>query len=130
VDAEQEFVEAFVAKEHRDRWSHGLADPRLRVKLVERLWHRQDWDSRYVTTMQRTGKRPEWLAHVVGELRARGATDHVHVLANDSDLDSTEMPLSNAVDLFSVDGGAVLICLPSKLAIHFQEVGPPLMLAR
>lgn len=130
VDVEPDFVTAFVAKPHRERWTSGLADPRLRVKLLERLWHRDDWDERFAMRLHCSGKRPEWLRQVVQELKDRGAPDTAYVLAVDADLDGTVMPLVEAVDRFSDNGGAVVICVPSKLAIHFQEIGLPLLLTR
>lgn len=130
MTAEEAFVAAFVDKTKRDRWSAGLADSRVRPKLLQRLWNSgSDWDSRHVTPLRLTGKRPEHITSLVAELRQRGAGDSVHVLATDDQLDGRTLSLDQAVDEFSDDGGAVLICGPS-LALHFPESGDPLLLAR
>ncbi|MBV9098155.1 MAG: hypothetical protein JO079_08855 [Frankiaceae bacterium] len=127
---EEAFVAVFVAKAKRERWATGLVDSRLRRKLLERLWNAgSDWDSRHVTTLRLTGKRPEQITSLIGELRRRGAGDAVHVLSTDEHLDGQTMSLNQAVDEISDDGGAVLICGPN-LALHFPESGDPLLLAR
>jgi hypothetical protein len=128
MSVESEFVAAFVNKAKRDRWTAGLADARLRPKLLARLWNSGgDWDARRLTPLRLTGKRSEQTAAIVGELRRRGAGDNVHVLATNDDLDGRMMSLDEAVDHFSDDGGAVLLCGP-HLALHFPETGDPLLL--
>ena len=130
MTVESEFVAAVVNKAKRDRWAAGLADVRLRPKLLERLWNSgSDWDAPWLIPLQLTGKRPEQLAAIVGELRRRGAGDNAHALATSDDLGGRTMSLDEAVDHFSDDGGAVLICGPN-LALHFPETGEPLLLAR
>jgi hypothetical protein len=130
VGVEETFVAAFVDKPTRERWTAGLADPRLRRKLLERLWNAgSDWDARHVTPLQLTGKRPDQITSVLGELRGRGAGDTCHVLAADDEMDGQSLTLHQAVQAFSDDGGAVLICGPN-LALHFPESGDPLLLTR
>jgi hypothetical protein len=130
MTAEQEFVAAFVDKAKRDRWAAGLADARLRRKLLQRLWNSGgDWETNRVTPLRLTRKRPEQIESILKELRRRGAGDSVQILATGDDLDGQRVPLGEAVDHFSDDGGAVLIC-GSRLALHFPESGDPLILAR
>src|SRR4051812_13507476 len=111
MTVESEFVLAFVDAAKRDRWTAGLANARLRPKLLERLWNSgSDWDTRWITPLRLTGKRPQQTASIVDQLRKRGAGKEVHVLAADGDLDGQTIPLGEAVDQLSDDGGAVLIC--------------------
>jgi hypothetical protein len=109
----------FIAPGWRDRFRDGLASKR-RQKILVKLDHFRHLDARFLTPIPTARQTSEWLGP---ELRRRGAPERVYVVSQDDDLDSTEMPLADALRVI-VDGdrySAFISCVPGKLAYFHEE---------
>ena len=126
---EQAFVATFVDQRHRARWRDGLRVPKRRRKLLERLWDSHgDWRTDVAIPLKMSGSRSVQIDSLAQELSRRGGGDSVSVLAAADEHDGAALALRAALERFIDDGGAVLICIPTKLALHFSESGPPVLL--
>ena len=115
---EEAFVRRFVLRDKRDRWLSLLAAAKSRNKITNRLYHHAsvDFDSRYIRQLPHLD-----VAGLVELLRQRGAGRECFVISNADD-DGTQQSLVAAVEKHLGWGfGAVLICLPDRLAFVETE---------
>src|SRR4051812_21184888 len=98
-EAEVSFVNAFVAKDRRERWLTLLASDKRRAKQVDRLAHvfHKDLDPRFLYDKDAP---PPNIAAEVQKLLSRwtGANpkELCHIIANNSGVDGTTMRLAEA----------------------------------
>ena len=117
---EQAFVSAFVIPAKRARYAEFLAKPKRRGEILGRLNHFFDFVPELATQVPRDP--PERLAAL---LRKRGAPASAYLIADSSDFDGRELPLVEAIDAaFGSGWGAVVSCLPGRLALYVQEFPP------
>ncbi len=124
-EAEVATVRAF--KAYQERWLLGLGKHARRPKLLDRLSHHYDWDARYARYL-RVPRDRERIAFIVEHLRQNGAPSTC-LLVGGTSTAGTSMPLADAVGRY-VDYGALLICLPGKLALHLPEYDDVIVLER
>ena len=114
---ETAFVSAFVVPEKRARYLEFLAKPKRRRELLDRLNHFFDFVPQFATV---TGSRSA--AELEHFLRAKGAGDTAHIIADSSDLDGLDLELGKALDgALSHPFGSVVSCIPGRLAFYKQE---------
>ena len=124
-------VESFVAPNRRQRWLDGLADVRRRAKVLSQLSHGGDFLDEYVHPLHLSGKRDEQVRALYQMLVERGAPRQCHVLALDEELDGRVLPLLDAIEASIDFGGALLVCIPGRLAVHLPEApAPPVILEK
>jgi hypothetical protein len=125
-EKEEAFINAFVARDRRDRWRTMLAseDRRRRTKQLHRLAHvfHEDPDPRFVYPKE---SPPPEVAAQVKKTLAQWAESNphqlCHVIACSSTADGTEMVLSDAEASRALTCGAVLLLIPNRLAYYHPE---------
>jgi hypothetical protein len=100
-----------------------MSDRRRRAKVLLRLSGVGDFREELGQPLHLSGKRDEQVRRLQEALTRRGAPDHCHVMAQDDAVDGREMPLRDAIEECIDDGGALLVCLPGRLAVLLPE--PP-----
>lgn len=124
-------VSAFVATNRRQRWLQGLGHPKARAKVLARLAASEDFLDAWYHPLRLSGMRDEQVRALLAMLGQKGASTSCHVLSQDDEVDGRVMPLEEAIERSIDDGGALLVCTPGHLALHFPETPePPAMLAR
>lgn len=122
---EDVFVNMFVVREKRARYAQLLTNARRRTKILDRLNHAFDYDRRFASTVPKH-------VDIDSFLRAKGAPDTCHVIADSHALDGKDVSLQVALsELWGHGFGYVLICLPERLA-YYQPEAPsePVLLER
>jgi hypothetical protein len=113
VDVEAASVRAFVAQNRQDRWLSGLASPKRRQKIVERLYNGADLRDDLMTEF--SGSEDA----LVAELKRRGAGVTARVIGGR--LDGEDVALPAAVAHAADYGGVLVVCVPGRLAVYFPE---------
>jgi hypothetical protein len=116
---ETAFVMAFVAPEKRDRYLQFLPRPKKRSEILNRLCHNFDFIATHATLVARQNAES-----LVELLRSKGAGVTAHLIGGSQNLDGTEMSLSEAIDHALDYGGAIVSCIPGRLALLIQEFPP------
>lgn len=128
---EEAFVRAFVARNRRQRWLDGLADPAKRGAVLDRLHPFNDFVTSYCENYHATGLRDEEIVNIVAMLRERGANELCHVLSPDQAVDGTPVTLTSALSVVLGWHSAVLICIPDRLALYLSGTpSDPIVLSR
>jgi hypothetical protein len=116
-DHERGLVSAFIIRERRHRFRHILDSGKKRIAGLDRLNHCNDFDP----------EATQWLvsdADVTSLLRTEGSPESVYLISAEKDLDGQSMPLEEAIsELGTRDWGAVVSCIPGKLAFYRDECG-------
>ncbi|HEX7862034.1 MAG TPA: hypothetical protein VF773_17000 [Verrucomicrobiae bacterium] len=117
MNHETELISSFVVPEKRARYLELLAKPKRRREILDRLNHCFDIMPQFATTSNwRLASELERL------LRAKGAGDIAHVIADNSELDGLDLPLFEALDgVLSHQFGSVVSCIPGRLAFYKKE---------
>jgi hypothetical protein len=102
-----------------------LAHPKRRAKVLSRLSDSDDFLERYLHPAHLPGKRDDQVRALHQMLLQRGAPPECHVLAQDDDLDGQVLPLLHAIEASIDYGGALLVCIPGRLAVHLPEAPAP-----
>lgn len=113
---ETAFIQAFITPAKRARYAQFLGDPKRRSEILGRL--DQDWAYRrdLATELPSEQDFPDALEAL---LKAKGAGPKAHVIVQGLKLDGKEVPLREALfALFMHPGGAVLSCIPGRLAYY------------
>ncbi len=112
---EEEFARAFIVPDKRTRYLSLLESERGRKKLLNGLNHCRDLDPRFakvIPSNQQSAQSIEML------LKRKGAPDCCHVMSDNPDIDSREMPRSEALlEIAGMDAGALVSCIAGKLAL-------------
>lgn len=116
-DIEIATINAFIAREKRERWLMKLADPKKRRAFLDRLNHCNDFDGRYVTAVS-PGAQIDQL------LRDRGTPEQVHIMSDVAEKDGQTMSLGEALESLDSDFfGTIICCVPGRLAFYYGEGG-------
>ena len=116
---EAAFVRAFIVKDKQDRYLQILGSPKRRREILDRFNHNLDFDPKYVALVPKELRTADKLTHL---LRARGAGEICHVIADSLDADGQDLPLHDALaEVIAHDFGSVLCCRPGRLAFHKAE---------
>lgn len=118
-EQETAFVKASIVKDKQERYLQLLASPKRRREILDRFNHNLDFDPKYASVVPKELQTADKLAHL---LRARGAGETCHVIADSLDADGQDLPLRDAVaEVIAHNFGSVLCCLPERLAFHKAE---------
>ncbi|SRR6266545_4524690 len=118
---EADFVKTFVRPAKRARYAALLRSSKNRKKIVDRLNHWHDLDTRFASRIPPSQQNARAIANVV---RAKGAGRDVHVISSNPDIDGHSMPLDAALDAtIGMGYGTVIICIPGRLA-YFESEDP------
>ena len=110
------FVGAFIVPNRKARWHEALASPRLRPRILNRLNHCRDLDSRFVVS--------GGTSDTVATLRSLGAPESCHVISCADEIDGRDLSLHAAMVATKEHGwGTVLSCITGELAFYFDELG-------
>jgi hypothetical protein len=117
---EQETIRAFILKDRQERCAYLLGHPKHRRKFTRELAHFKWLDERFAHPI------PPSTAHTAAELvsllRRKGAGETVWVISDDRVIDAQEMPIEKAmIHIWGTDIGAILSCIPGKLAFFAGE---------
>ena len=117
IEQHERGLAKFLLPQHRPRFTHALADEKLRDKLRGQLPHFHWLDERYVTAA-RAGEAAE----TARKLQDEGAPPTCLLIHEDSDFDGLVLPLEDALGLtLHSTQGALISCVPGKLAVYFEE---------
>jgi hypothetical protein len=118
-EAEAATIRAFVVAGRRERILGLLAARGGRAKVRALLHHFHGLDERFTVEIDRSQHTPEAIARL---LRERGAPATCRVMCSDADLDGATLPLDEGLaDVVAAGAGALLICLPGRLAFYEAE---------
>jgi hypothetical protein len=117
----------FVEARRRERFVLSLSNERLRRKLGRRLCHHDDFDRRYVVTLE-DHLGPGFAREVYETLTARGAPRTCFVLAPGHALDGMHTDLEEVLDELISYGPALISCIPGRLALYVSEYANPVWL--
>ncbi len=120
---EEAFAKAFLPSEKRARFIQNLADPKKRPDMLAQLDSKLPCLPRYATVLPGEQDFPGELEKL---LKARGAGPTCYVIAHGLKADRRELPLREALDLVCMhELGAILSCLPGRLAYYKPEAPRP-----
>ncbi len=120
---EEATIRAFIVRERRERFLSLLPNPKQRHKVTDSLAHPSPgwFDSRYVKAIPPAQSSREGIAKI---LRAKGAGKTCWAISEDHKLDTKELELDVALaEIVGCGMGAILSCLPGKLAFVESEEG-------
>jgi len=108
---ELEFINTFVVRPKRARYSSFLVSPRLREKFLATLHSFSDFNPRFKVTLPR---RQSTSPDIIAELRRRNPAATCYLISTHRDLDGTSLPLEAAInEVHGMRDGTIVICSPS-----------------
>lgn len=123
MDHEEAFAKAFLTSGKRARFVQLLADPKRRKEILPCLDHDLHYMPGFATEAPRAQDFPDALEKL---LMAKGAGPTCHVIAHGLKADGRELPLGEALRLICMsEFGAILSCLPGRLAYYRPEAPRP-----
>jgi hypothetical protein len=120
---EEATIRAFIVRERQERFLTLLANPKRRRKVTDSLFHpNPGWfDSRYVKSIPPAQSGELGIARI---LQAKGAGQRCWAISADRKLDAREFELESILaEIVGRDTGAILCCVPGKLAFVESEDG-------
>ena len=115
---EAALIAAFVVPEKRERYKEFLGTPKRRHEILRRFNHFFDFIPAHCRQIERDSA-----AALAKILRNLGAKDAGYVIGVDNDGET--LPLAEAIhNSLGSPCGAVVSCVPGKLAIFLQEFPP------
>jgi len=118
---EEQLVKAFFAKERRERYLEGLANPRKRRKITDTFCHFKHLDPRYIVPIPSFQQNP---ADISMLLKKSGAPDECWVVSDESDLDARRMNLKEVLqEIVGRTFATFVCCVDGKLAYFENEEG-------
>ena len=119
--AEEELIKAFFAKERRERYLDGLANPRKRRKVTDIFCHFNHLDPRYMVQIPSFDQHPP---NIYRLLKQYGAPDECWVVSDERSLDSRALNLKEALEeIMGRTFATFLCCVDGKLAYFENEEG-------
>ena len=123
---EEQLIAAFIVKEIRERYRFllGADDMRQRGECCDRLNHCRDLDERFVTWLPRDPRSTTRKFEIAELLRGKGCPANVYVFGGPESVDGKTLLLLEAMDEIEAAGfGALVSCIPGKLAYYYDELG-------
>lgn len=116
---EEQFALSFIVPEKKERYLSLLRSERGRKKLIAGFHHCRDLDSRFAKLIPSARQSAR---SIEDSLKKRGAPEVCYVMADNPKIDGKEMNLSEALlEIVGMDAGALLSCIPGKLAYLEME---------
>ncbi|MBK9796338.1 MAG: hypothetical protein IPP58_07545 [Holophagaceae bacterium] len=123
MNHEEAFAKSFLPSEKRARFIQSLAQPRKRKELLSQLNRHLPYLPAYATELPGEQDFPDALEKL---LLGRGAGPTCHVLGEGLKADGRELPLREALLQVCLQrSGAILSCLPGRLAYYRPEAPAP-----
>ena len=123
MNHEEAFAKAFLPTEKRARFIQLLAQPRRRKEMLSQLNRHLPYLADFATEVPGEQDFPDELAKL---LLAKGAGPTCHVIAEGLKSDGRELPLREALlQICMQRSGAILCCLPGRLAYYKPESPAP-----
>ena len=112
-------ISAFIIRERRQRMIEMLQNPKRRIKLLQRLAHFGDLDSRFAHRIPSNQQS----AISIGELlKQKGALETCHIISENTDIDGKDLPLLDVLlEIVGHGMGTLLSCIPGKLGYYEGE---------
>jgi hypothetical protein len=108
---ELEFINTFVVRPKRARYSSFVVSPRLREKFLATLHSFSDFNPRLKVTLPR---RQSTSRGFLAELRRRNPAATCYLISTHADLDGTTLPLEAAInDVHGLHDGTIVVCTPT-----------------
>jgi hypothetical protein len=119
--AEEELIKAFFAKERRERYLEGLANPRKRRRITNIFCHFDHLDLRYMVQIPSFDQHPQ---NIYRLLKQYGAPDECWVVSDELFLDSRMLNLKETLEgIVGRTFANFLCCVDAKLAYFENEEG-------
>ena len=119
--AEEQLIHSFFAKERRERYLSGLADPRKRRKVTEVFCHFKHLDPRFIVPILPNQQNPRDIFKL---LKQYGAPDECWVVSNEIELDARRMGLEEVLgEIVGRTFATFLCCVDGRLAYFENEDG-------
>lgn len=116
---EEQFARNFIVAEKRQRYLSLLESERGRKKLLAGFHHCRDLDTQFakvIPSNQQSSQSIELL------LKSNGASNICYVMSENLSLDGKEVDLNKALlEIVGADAGALVSCIPGKLAYFEME---------
>ena len=121
VEQENQFVDAFILSERRDRYKLLLASDKSRRAFLDRLNHSLDFIPSLASQIPSSQHSAEGVAKLLRQRRMRD-TDIVYVFSDVRDLDGQFLPLHDALqNVMDAGFGSVASCVAGRLAYYRPE---------
>lgn len=129
MDHETGFVKAFIERGKWARFLQLLPQRNRRKEVLVSLNRKLNYLHDLATEVPNDQDYPEALERL---LKAKGAPDTCHVVANGLALDGREVPLREALETICLHKfGSIISCLPGRLAYYRPEApGAGVILAK
>jgi len=124
AEIERKFIEAFAAKNKRQRLLDFFASEKNRWKGLLELehFHPDILDARCAESIPRSESTPDNISRL---LKRKGAPADCYVFSNCKELDRRSMVLDEAIRaVHGVGIGTVVSCIPGELAFYEGELFP------
>jgi len=116
---EEQFARNFIVADKRQRYFSLLESERGRKKLLAGFHHCRDLDTRFaqlIPSNQQSAQSIEVL------LKSYGAPKTCYVMSDNLSFDGKEVSLNEALlEIIGADAGALVSCIPGKLAYFEME---------
>ncbi|MGH9354132.1 MAG: hypothetical protein ACRD2G_18540 [Terriglobia bacterium] len=116
---EEAVVRAFFIHERKQQFLTRLANPRTRKKVLGKLAHFYDFDSRYAHHIPASQQDIESIYHLLG---SKGAPATCYCISASSHLDRRTLNLHEGLlEADAAIDGTLLSCIPGRLAYYCGE---------
>jgi hypothetical protein len=138
TEHERATIKAFILKERQERLLYLLENPKRRKKFLDELGHFRWFDKRFAVpvkwkvdpALSLWGRHLQGIDNIATLLRSRGAAKTCWVISERAAIDGKELELEAALEeVVGGDAGAILSCVPGKLA-YFEGEDESLLLTR
>ncbi|MEN6372031.1 MAG: hypothetical protein ABFD64_08460 [Armatimonadota bacterium] len=114
---EDKTVSSFITREKRHRFRYFMDNPKIRSKELNCLNHTHVLEPSHTV----------WLSQredIKALLRKEGSPENVYIISGDERIDGSTRSLSDAIEQIVESGwGAIISCIPGKLAYYRDECG-------
>jgi len=118
---EVSFIKFFIAKERQERFLALVENKKKRKKLRLLLAHSLVLNNERIRPINKEEDNKEQIYQI---LKKNGSPDNCHIICESSKYDDKDMDLKDALnELFDMDLGYIISCIPGKLA-YYQGEGP------
>jgi hypothetical protein len=119
LDHEIKIMQAFIDPRKRERYIEFLHPKKRKKKLLEKLYHFADFDSKCIVELSGSTNSADGL---FAELRKRGAGDECYVISAVKEFDGITAPLDDAIKkVFACIEGTIIYCFPKNLGYYEGE---------
>ena len=119
MNAEDQFVTAFIRPEKQDRFRELLANTKRRHAFLGKLAHSYDFQTQYSVDIPPSEQTPEGIERI---LRKCGAGSKCLAISENAELDGKEHDLRHVLEsVVGLGQGTCLSCVPGRLGYYEGE---------